>query len=121
MRRVAIAVLLGCTLLAGATAAQKKPPAKKRTTTSKKGKGKPVARTYGRQTQPDAERSREIQEALQRQGFLKSEPSGKWDAATADAFSRYQTAHGVRATGKPDAKSLFSLGLGPKYPPAQTN
>jgi peptidoglycan hydrolase-like protein with peptidoglycan-binding domain len=90
---------------------------KKKISSSKK---KPAGRIYGKQTQPDAARSREIQEALQREGFLKSEPSGKWDAATTDAFSRYQTAHGVRATGKPDARSLFSLGLGPKYPP-QTN
>jgi hypothetical protein len=130
MRRAALAVLLGvslgCSLLAGASTT-KKPPAKK-PTTSKKAKKKTTTRgatrTYGRQTQPDAARSREIQEALQREGFLKTPPSGKWDAATSDAFGRYQAAHGVKATGKPDARSLFSLGLGPKYPPqgsAQTN
>jgi len=122
MRRAALAVFLGVSLLAGASTTKKPQARKKTTSSSKKAKGKKTTtRTYGRQTQPDAARSREIQEALQREGFLKSEPSGKWDAATSDAFSRYQTAHGVRATGKPDARSLFSLGLGPKYPAAQTN
>jgi hypothetical protein len=52
---------------------------------------------------------------LKTQGYLNSEPSGKWDAATSAAFSKYQQDHGVRATGKPDARSLINLGLGPKY------
>jgi FtsZ-interacting cell division protein ZipA len=72
-------------------------------------------KTVGRQTQPDADRSREIQSALKTQGYLNAEPSGKWDAATSAAFAKYQTDHGVRATGKPDARSLINLGLGPKY------
>jgi hypothetical protein len=68
-----------------------------------------------RQTLPDADRSREIQSALKTQGYLSGEPSGKWDAATSAAFAKYQQDHGVKATGKPDARSLINLGLGPKY------
>ena len=68
-----------------------------------------------RQAVPDAGRSREIQSALKTQGYLNGEPSGKWDAATSAAFAKYQQDHGVRATGKPDARSLINLGLGPKY------
>ncbi len=127
MWRAAAAVLVLSGLL---TAAVQKPAAKKPSTSTakKKSSGKKSGRrmpsapaTRGRQTVPDPARSREIQEALQREGYLKSAPSGKWDAATSDAFSRYQAAHGVRATGKPDAHSLFSLGLGPKYPSTGSN
>jgi len=83
--------------------------------TSKTGSKTPAKKVVARQTLPDADRSREIQSALKTQGYLNGEPSGKWDAATSAAFAKYQQDHGVRATGKPDARSLINLGLGPKY------
>jgi peptidoglycan hydrolase-like protein with peptidoglycan-binding domain len=87
-----------------ATSAKKKPAAKK--TPRKR-----VAR-QPRQTEPDAHRSREIQEALVREGYLTSKPSGKWDAATSEAFARFQRDNGLPVTGKPESRALIKLGLG---------
>ena len=106
-------ILLLLPLLAGASSVPKKPahkPVKKSAATKKKS-----AHFSPRQTQPDAQRSREIQDALHRAGYLPGTPSGKWDAATSAAFAKYQQDHGRKATGKPDALSLKELGLGPKY------
>ena len=89
-------------------ASSKKSSSKKKTTKSKK-------RSAPRQMQPDAERIREIQTALQREGYLTGSPTGRWDAATTDAMTRYQKANGFPATGKPEALSLKKLGLGAKY------
>ena len=92
---------------AAASSAKKKSAAKSKKKTSRP----PVAR----QTVPDGARSKEIQEALQRAGYLDSAPSGKWDAATSAALTRYQKDQGFNPTGKPDAHSLIKLGLGPKH------
>lgn len=89
-----------------AKSASKKPTGKK--SSSKKS----ASRTVRRQTEPDAERAREIQEALAREGYLTSKPSGKWDAATSDAFSRFQRDKGLPVTGKPESRALIKLGLG---------
>jgi N-acetyl-anhydromuramyl-L-alanine amidase AmpD len=130
MRRsvVAVSVIVTCSLLWGASAetTQKKPSAKKTASAKSPSKRKPGSKASSkkgktstkfspRQTQPDAARSREIQEALQKQGYLKTEPSGKWDKATTDALSKFQQAHGRKPTGKPDAHSLQDMGLGAKY------
>jgi peptidoglycan hydrolase-like protein with peptidoglycan-binding domain len=56
-------------------------------------------------------RVREIQQALATAGYFKEEPTGKWDAATTQAMSAYQTDNGFKVTGKPDALSLKKLGL----------
>ena len=93
----------------------KKSSTGKRSTSKTGSKSTAKKKVVARQTQPDAERSREIQSALKTQGYLSGEPSGKWDAATSAAFTKYQQDHGVRATGKPDARSLINLGLGPKH------
>jgi Putative peptidoglycan binding domain len=64
------------------------------------------------------ERVSEIQQALNREGYLKEEPNGQWDARTREAMQRYQTAQGFPATGLPEAKSLMKLGLGSHPLPA---
>ncbi len=91
------------------SAGKKTPSGKK--SSSKKSSSKRSWRNP-RQTEPDAERSREIQEALARQGYLTSKPSGKWDAATSDAFGRFQRDQGLPVTGKPESRALIKLGLG---------
>src|ERR1017187_9087301 len=107
---------------ASKTNAAKKKSSSSKSSASKKSSSKRSAskttakkKNVPRQTQPDTDRSREIQSALKTQGYLNGEPSGKWDAATSAAFAKYQQDHGVRATGKPDARSLINLGLGPKF------
>jgi peptidoglycan hydrolase-like protein with peptidoglycan-binding domain len=62
---------------------------------------------------PKPNRIEEIQQALIREGFLKQEPTGKWDEATRAAMRNYQQANGFNVTGLPEAKPLMKLGLGP--------
>jgi peptidoglycan hydrolase-like protein with peptidoglycan-binding domain len=62
---------------------------------------------------PEPERIQEIQRALVQAGYSKEEPNGRWDAQTREAMRRYQVDHGFPATGRPEAKSLMKLGLGP--------
>ena len=59
------------------------------------------------------ERVEEIQQALIRVGYLKEEPTGKWDDPTLEATRRYQEDNGFSTTGLPEAKTLMKLGLGP--------
>ena len=68
-----------------------------------------------------AERVKEIQEALQREGYFQGEPTGQYDRATVEAMSNYQRAHNLRTTGYPTAEALQNLGLTHKHtatPPA---
>src|ERR1700688_2564396 len=78
---------------------------KKKTASSKKSKVKS-------QAAPTADRIKEIQTALQKDGSYQGEPTGKWDAATIEAMKKYQDKIGVSPTGKIDAVSLHKLGLG---------
>ncbi|HEV7968366.1 MAG TPA: peptidoglycan-binding domain-containing protein [Candidatus Acidoferrales bacterium] len=64
------------------------------------------------QAAPTPDRIKEIQTALQKDGSYEGEPTGKWDAATADAMRKYQDKNGISPTGKIDAVSLNKLGLG---------
>ncbi len=66
------------------------------------------------QQKPTPERIKEIQSALIRVKYLKGKPTGVWDAETRRAMKRFQKDNGFRATGKPEAISLFKLGLGSK-------
>lgn len=74
-------------------------------------RGKSRRRPRG-QKAPSSDRIREIQAALAREGAYQGEPTGKWDAATAEAMKRFQAAKGLNPTGKLDALSLQKLGLG---------
>jgi peptidoglycan hydrolase-like protein with peptidoglycan-binding domain len=74
-------------------------------------KSKKKAKIKG-QTVPDADRIREIQTALQKDGSYEGEPNGKWDNATMDAMRKYQDKNGLNATGKIDAVTLNKMGLG---------
>lgn len=101
--------------------ASAKPPAKTATPAKKKS----TKRTARRQTAPTPERIREIQTALAQAGHYAGTPNGKWDAASIAAMKDFQTANGLKATGKLDAISLQKLGLGsetaglaPPRPPA---
>ena len=69
--------------------------------------------------QMDPGRVEDIQQALIKAGDLQGAPTGRWDAQTREAMSRYQTANGFGVTGLPDAKSLMKLGLGPHPLPPQ--
>lgn len=61
---------------------------------------------------PSAERTEQIQSALERGGYYSGDPTGKWDANTAESLRRFQSANGLPPTGKLDALSLQKMGLG---------
>src|SRR5712691_2947123 len=63
----------------------------------------------------DAERTRQIQEALIREHYLSGEPTGKWNDATQSALRRYQAANGWQNKTVPDSRALIKLGLGPSH------
>jgi peptidoglycan hydrolase-like protein with peptidoglycan-binding domain len=85
---------------------------KKKKSNSSKSKGKKKAAKVKGQTAPTSDRIREIQTALNREGALNTEPTGKWDDATTDAMRKFQENHGLNPTGKIDAGTLNKLGLG---------
>jgi peptidoglycan hydrolase-like protein with peptidoglycan-binding domain len=61
---------------------------------------------------PSADRTDEIQSALERGGYYSGNPSRRWDANSQAALRRFQEANGLPPTGKLDALSLQKLGLG---------
>ncbi len=69
-------------------------------------------RTRGQQ-KIDQDRTRQIQEALIRENYLKGEPTGKWDEATQAACRRFQGDNGWQNKTVPDSRLLIKLGLGP--------
>ena len=62
--------------------------------------------------QPTPERYKEIQQALVDKGYLKSEPTGVWDADSTAALTQFQNDRKLPATGKLTSASLIALGLG---------
>ncbi len=59
----------------------------------------------------DAERIKQIQEALAKNGYYAGEISGQYDDATIEAMRKFQVAHKVDVTGYATAQSLRLLGL----------
>jgi peptidoglycan hydrolase-like protein with peptidoglycan-binding domain len=64
---------------------------------------------------PGSERIREVQQALVDRGYLRTEPTGSWNAESMEALKRFEAEQKVRVDGKIDSKMLIALGLGPKY------
>jgi len=64
------------------------------------------------QKAPAPDRISEIQSALARNGYYQGNANGKWDSSTVAAMQKFQSDHGLDATGKLDALSLQKLGLG---------
>jgi hypothetical protein len=85
---------------------------KKRAATTKR--PTPRVPTVARQAAPSPDRYKEIQQALASKGYLKSEPSGVWDADSVAAMRQFQTDRKLDPSGKLTAASLIDLGLGPK-------
>jgi len=97
------------------SAPAKKPTGKAvATAKTKAGKKAPAATWRSRQQNPTPDRYKEIQQALVDKGYLKSEPSGVWDAESVAALQRFQTDQKMTPSGKINAPSLIGLGLGAK-------
>ena len=118
-RKLLGGVLLMCAIALAQTIA----PAKKKTTSSraatprKSKKSGKTARGWRHRGQQkiDAERTRQIQEALIREHYFSGEPTGKWNDATQNALRRYQAANGWQNKTVPDSRALIKLGLGPSH------
>ena len=119
MRKNIWLFLLGILLLAGpsrpANAAARPSPgqttSRKKSVSAKSKKKRRAARPKG-QAAPTADRIKDIQTALQKDGSYEGEPTGKWDSNTVEALKKYQDKNGFAPTGKIDALSLEKLGLG---------
>src|SRR5207302_962381 len=74
----------------------------------------PSANWRTRQMNPTQDRYKEIQQALVTKGYLKSEPTGVWDADSVGAMQRFQMDQKLTPNGKINAPSLIGLGLGAK-------
>lgn len=83
-----------------------------KTSASKSRKRKKTAAKPKGQKAPTADRIKEIQTALQKDGSYQGEPNGRWDDATVEAMKKYQDKNGISPTGKIDAMTLQKLGLG---------
>jgi len=91
-------------------------------TTSRKGKksnrkSKKTAANWRHRGQQkiDAQRAREIQEALIREHYLDGEATGVWNDAAQRAMERYQADNDWQSKTVPDARALIKLGLGPNH------
>ena len=81
-------------------------------TKAKSKKGKKSKRVRGQKAIENT-RTRQIQQALIEQNYMKGEPTGKWDDATQSALRKYQADHGWQTKTVPDSRALINLGLGP--------
>lgn len=105
-------LLLGASSLFGATSSSSSPHKKHTVHKSSHHSARKSKRKRGQQA-IDNERARQIQEALVRDHYLKSQPSGTWDASTQEAMRRYQADQGWQTKEVPDSRALIRLGLGP--------
>lgn len=69
-------------------------------------------RTRGQKQIAD-DRTREIQAALVKEGYLTGEPSGVMDDRTKAALTKLQSDNGWQTKIVPDSRALIKLGLGP--------
>jgi peptidoglycan hydrolase-like protein with peptidoglycan-binding domain len=129
IRNWLVVVVCGLVCLALPAVAATTTPAKKSTTTAttasaksstlkgKHSRAKTKARSSKKRGQKaiDAERTQQIQAALNREHYLEGKPSGKWDDATQAALRRYQADQGWQSKTVPDSRALIKLGLGPSH------
>jgi peptidoglycan hydrolase-like protein with peptidoglycan-binding domain len=67
------------------------------------------------QLHPDAERYRQIQQALAERGYFKGQVNGDWGDDSVEALKRFQADQKLEDDGKINALTLIGLGLGPKH------
>ena len=106
-------LLLGASSLFGATASNSSSQPKKHTVHQTSHHSARRSKRKRGQQAIDNERARQIQQALVREHYMKSQPSGTWDASTQDAMRRYQADQGWQTKEVPDSRALIRLGLGP--------
>jgi hypothetical protein len=96
----------------GQSTSSKSPATKTSSSKKRKASKSKHVRREPIQMAPTSDRISEVQTALGRGGYYKTDPNGKWDADSVDALQRFQSANGLDTTGKLDALTLQKLGLG---------
>ena len=81
---------------------------------SRRARGRRSRRPRGQQA-IQANRVREIQEALIKAHYLDGQPSGSWDVKTKAAMQNFQGDNGWQTKVMPDSRALIKLGLGPNH------
>jgi len=71
-------------------------------------------RMHGQQS-IDPQRATAIQQALIREHYMDGEPTGRWDAETQSAMTKFQADQGWQTKLTPDSRALIKLGLGPDH------
>jgi peptidoglycan hydrolase-like protein with peptidoglycan-binding domain len=110
MGKRTLLIYLGAALLASVSPAvysAAHPPAAQttsKTSASKSKKRKKTAAKPKGQKTPTADRIREIQTALQKDGSYQGEPNGKWDDATVEAMKKFQDKNGLRKNRRAHAE-----------------
>jgi len=106
-----------------ATASKKqsssKAPASSSASKKSKGKKRTTARRPATPKQPDEQRIREIQQALNEKGY-NVEVNGVWGPQSVEALKKFQEAQNINnltGRGKLDSLTLIALGLGPRREP----
>ena len=107
--------LVATVMLLGPAAAHAFPasptPQTTSTSTPKKKKAKKKhSKRQPTQQAPTPDRISEIQSALASGGYYQGDPNGKWDANTIAAMEKFQSSHGIEASGKLDAPTLAEAG-----------
>jgi len=109
--------LAGKPAAASSPQATKHPAAKKSVSgakrTSSHGKSKKKTRRVRGQQKIDAERARQIQEALIREHYLSGDAGNSWNESSEAAMRHFQADHGWQTKTVPDSRALIALGLGP--------
>jgi len=88
---------------------------KKSSSTTHKSKHTKKTKSKRGQQKIDAERARQIQEALIREHYMNGDATGKWDATTESALRKFQADNGWQNKTVPDSRALIKLGLGPNH------
>jgi Putative peptidoglycan binding domain len=123
---IALGAGLSLSPAAAASTATKKKPTSTTASSSKKSSTKRHSSRRGKRSKKtaswrrgqqriDADRAREIQEALVREHYLPGKASGTWDAASQRAMEKFQADNGWQTKVVPDLRALIKLGLGPNH------
>ena len=100
---------------ASARPAPKKTSSSKHHSSSHHRRGQRTSWKRHGQQRIDADRAREIQEALIREKYLTGDATGVWDARSQTAMAKFQADNGWQNKVTPDSRALIKLGLGPDY------
>jgi peptidoglycan hydrolase-like protein with peptidoglycan-binding domain len=115
MPRAMLLALLGTALLAIPVKPPEAASAKSAQKTKKRRRRRSAHAAPSYQLHPDADRYRQIQQALANRGYFTGQVNGEWKDDSVAALKHFQGDQKLDGDGKIDALSLKALGLGAKH------